>query len=82
MKAVRAPRHSQWRQELNLFRPHRINNLEVSSWRGDVKRNNSPTGCSPDTGVIVEAASPIFRYARTFQQFKNGQCNTVTEFGN
>ena len=39
-------------------------------------------GLRPGHWIVVEAASPIFRYARTFRRFKNGQCNTVTEFRN
>jgi hypothetical protein len=37
--------------------------------KGDVKRNVFPDGLTPGHGIVVEAASPIYRYARTLRRF-------------
>ena len=73
----------------NLTIPHRVL-LILSICRHRAKliyergcqEKQLPDGLRPPHRIVVEAVSPIFRYGRTFRQFKNGQCNTVTEFGN
>ena len=51
-------------------------------YEGGCQEKQLPDGLRPPHRVLVEAASPLFRYARKFRRFKNRPCNTVTEFGN
>ena len=56
--------------------------LEKLIYEWGCQEKQLPDGLRPPRRVLVEAASPLFRYSRKFRRFKNRPCNTVTEFGN
>ena len=67
---------------LNQFRSQNGRVLLNLIYEGGCQEKQLPDGLAPLHRIVVEAASPMFRYAKTFRQFKNGQCNIVTEFEN